>query len=73
MLVAGDLADLLKQSESGGVESMSAPSQFADSERVVQGQSVRTASRRRVLLNRPSRREAVVVEKQMTRIEKVVD
>ena len=32
VLMAGDLADLLKQSESGGVESMSAPSQFADSE-----------------------------------------
>ena len=39
VLIAGDLADLLRQSESGRTESMSASPQFADSERVVQGQS----------------------------------
>ena len=88
VLIAGDLADLLKQSESGGVESMSAPSQFADSERVVQGQSVQpeagksvaeqAADEKAVVVEKPVTHtekvvETVVVEKQVTRIEKVVE
>ena len=35
VLIAGDLTDLVRQSEMGAVESMSAPAQFADSERAV--------------------------------------
>ena len=88
VLMAGDLADLLKQSESGGVESMSAPSQFADSERVVQGQSVQPEAgksvaeqaegQKTVVVEKPVTHtekvvETVVVEKQVTRIEKVVE
>ena len=88
VLIAGDLADLLKQSESGGVESMSAPSQFADSERVVQGQSVQPEAgksvaeqaegQKTVVVEKPVTHtekvvETVVVEKQVTRIEKVVE
>ena len=88
VLMAGDLADLLKQSESGGVESMSAPSQFADSERVVQGQSVQPEAgksvaeqaegQKAVVVEKPVTHtekvvETVVVEKQVTRIEKVVE
>ncbi len=38
VLIAGDLTDLVRQSESGGIESMSAPAQFADSEQVAQDQ-----------------------------------
>ena len=88
VLIAGDLADLLRQSESGGVESMSAPSQFADSERVVQGQSVQPEAgksvaeqaegQKAVVVEKPVTHtekvvETVVVEKQVTRIEKVVE
>ena len=62
VLIAGDLADLLRQSESGRTESMSAPSQFADSERVVQGQS-----------DTVTVVETVVVEKQVTAVERVVE
>ncbi len=88
VLMAGDLADLLKQSESGGVESMSASPQFADSERVVQGQSVQPEAgksvaeqaegQKAVVVEKPVTHtekvvEIVVVEKQVTRIEKVVE
>ena len=88
VLIAGDLADLLRQSESGGVESMSAPSQFADSERVVQSQSVQPEAgksvaeqaegQKAVVVEKPVTHtekvvETVVVEKQVTRIEKVVE
>ena len=65
VLMAGDLADLLKQSESGGVESMSAPSQFADSERVVQGQSVQPEAGKSVA-EQAEGQKAVVVEKPVT-------
>ena len=78
VLIAGDLADLLRQSESGGAESMSAPSQFADSERVVQGQSVQPEAGKSVAEQAEGQKavvvvETVVVEKQVTRIEKVVE
>ena len=78
VLMAGDLADLLKQSESGGVESMSASPQFADSERVVQGQSVQPEAGKSVAEQAEGQKavvvvETVVVEKQVTRIEKVVE
>ena len=78
VLMAGDLAELLKQSESGGVESMSAPSQFADSERVVQGQSVQPEAGKSFAEQAEGQKvvvvvETVVVEKQVTRIEKVVE
>ena len=72
VLMAGDLADLLKQSESGGVESMSAPSQFADSERVVQGQSVQPEAGKSVA-EQAEGQKAVVVEKPVTHTEKVVE
>ena len=65
VLMAGDLADLLKQSESGGVDSMSAPSQFADSERVVQGQSVQPEAGKSVA-EQTEDEKAVVVEKPVT-------
>ena len=88
VLIAGDLADLLRQSESGGAESMSASTQFADSERVVQGQSVQPEAgksvaeqaedEKAVVVEKPVTHtekvvETVVVEKQVTRIEKVVE
>ena len=88
VLMAGDLADLLKQSESGGVDSMSAPSQIADSERVVRGQSVqpeagksvaeKAADQKAVVVEKPATHtekvvETVTVEKQVTRTEKVVE
>ena len=72
VLMAGDLADLLKQSESGGVESMSAPSQFADSERVVQGQSVQPEAGKSVA-EQAEGQKTVVVEKPVTHTEKVVE
>ena len=88
VLIAGDLADLLRQSESGRTESMSASPQFADSERVVQGQSVQPEAgksvaeqaegQKAVVVEKPVTHtekvvETVVVEKQVTRIEKVVE
>ena len=72
VLMAGDLADLLRQSESGGTDSMSAPSQFADSERVVQGQSVQPEAGKSVA-EQTEDEKAVVVEKPVTRTEKVVE
>ena len=39
VLIAGDLTDLVRQSEMGAAESMSAPAQFADSERAAEEQS----------------------------------
>ena len=78
VLIAGDLADLLRQSESGRTESMSASPQFADSERVVQGQSVQPEAGKSVAEQTEDEKavvvvETVVVEKQVTRIEKVVE
>ena len=88
VLIAGDLADLLRQSESGRTESWSASPQFADSERVVQGQSVQPEAgksvaeqaegQKTVVVEKPVTHtekvvETVVVEKQVTRIEKVVE
>lgn len=61
-LIAGDLTDVLRQSESGRTESMSASPQFADSERVVQGQS-----------DTVTVVETVVAEKQVTAVERVVE
>ena len=72
VLMAGDLADLLKQSESGGVDSMSAPSQIADSERVVRGQSVQPEAGKSVA-EKAADQKAVVVEKPVTHTEKVVE
>ncbi len=66
-LIAGDLTDVLRQSESGGTESMSESLQFTDSERVVQGQIEEAAAEKIVVV------ETVVVEKQVTRIETVVE
>ena len=65
VLIAGDLADLVRQSESGRTESMSAPSQFADSERVVQGQSVQPEAGKSVA-EQTEDEKAVVVEKPVT-------
>ena len=62
VLIAGDLADLLRQSESGRTESMSAPSQFADSERVVQGQSVQPEAGKSVAEQTEDEKAVVVVE-----------
>ena len=78
VLIAGDLADLLRQSESGRTESWSASPQFADSERVVQGQSVQPEAGKSVAEQTEDEKavvvvETVVVEKQVTRIEKVVE
>lgn len=39
VLIAGDLTDLVRQSEMGATESMSAPAQFTDSERATEEQS----------------------------------
>ena len=72
VLIAGDLADLLKQSESGGTESMSASPQFAVSERVVQGQSVQPEAGKTVA-EQAEGQKAVVVEKPVTHTEKVVE
>ena len=77
-LIAGDLTDVLRQSESGRTESMSASPQFADSERVVQGQSVQPEAGKSVAEQTEDEKavvvvETVVVEKQVTRIEKVVE
>ena len=65
VLIAGDLADLLRQSESGRTESMSASPQFADSERVVQGQSVQPEAGKSVA-EQTEDEKAVVVEKPVT-------
>ena len=66
-LIAGDLTDVLRQSESGGTDSTSESLQFTDSERVVQGQIEQAAAEKIVVV------ETVVVEKQVTRIETVVE
>ena len=77
-LIAGDLTDVLRQSESGGTDSMSASPQFADSERVVQGQSdtvtvVETVVAEKQVTAVERVVETVVVEKPVTRTEKVVE
>ena len=87
-LIAGDLTDVLRQSDLSVAELLWAQSEFDESERVVQGQSVQPEAgksvaeqaegQKAVVVEKPVTHtekvvETVVVEKQVTRIEKVVE
>ena len=95
VLIAGDLTDLVRQSDMGATESMSAPAQFADSERATEEQSepvtvaesgvevdavqLESAPAKPAETATPAPAmaitvvETVVVEKQVTTVEKVVE
>ena len=72
VLIAGDLTDLVRQSETGTDESMSAPFQGDDSEQVVQQEAAPGTA-----APAPAKAitvvETVVVEKQVTTVETVVE
>ena len=77
-LIAGDLTDVLRQSDLSVAELLWAQSEFDESERVVQGQSVQPEAGKSVAEQTEDEKavvvvETVVVEKQVTRIEKVVE
>ncbi len=77
VLIAGDLTDLVRQSEMGGAESMSATFQSDDSERVVQQEAEPAKPATETATPAPAMQlkvvETVVVEKAVTKVERVVE